>query len=211
LSKRGEGLAFTLLAGLVLPQAWGGDLASVQCWVAAGAALDEGMLKRGGIELLEGVRAADLPRVQRWLAAGVDPSAVRDEQGRSALALAAALPGIARVLCEVPLQLAAELGQGPALQAMLAVGATAALGPECRARLLAAALSAGVRGDWLAALLPADDYVPEGDLRRWVDAAGTYAGPAQGLPWARASLLALSNWGLPGEVAHRVLAFGVVV
>ncbi|GAB4822342.1 hypothetical protein N2152v2_009388 [Parachlorella kessleri] len=192
-------------------QAWGGELTAVQCWIAAGAALDHGMAARGAAELLAAVEAGDLPRVQRWLAAGVDPTAARDSQGRSALTLAAKQPGIARAMCEVPLQLAAELGQAGSLQAQLQLGGAAGLTADAKTWLLAAALGAGVRGDWLAVLLPGECHMPAKHLRRWVQAAGAFSGPRQGLPWARALLLALNRWNLPGELAQRVLAFGVLL
>lgn len=178
---------------------------------AAGAELCEEQRQRGAAQLLGGVLAADLPRVQRWLAAGVDPGAVQDAHGRSVRQLAAAVPGISEALCEMPLALAAELGHERSLQAMLRLGAAQQLGDAARARLLGLALAAGLRGDWLAALLPEAEMLPEQFLCLWVVAAGTFAGQqAQGLPWARAVLLALSSWGLPAEVGQRVLAFGAL-
>lgn len=194
---------------LLYAQAWGGDVATVQCWVAAGAVLDAEMQERGRDELIAGITAADLPVVQRWLAAGVDPNAARDAEGRTPQQLAASMPEIARALCETPLNVVAGRGQAGSLRSMLQSGAAAQLDAAARANLLATALKAGVRGEWLAACLLPEGYVAAECLQLW--AAAAHEGQPQGALWVRASLLALSRWGLPAELAQRTLGMGLVV
>ncbi len=101
------------------------------------------------------------------------------------------------------LRVAAKVGHGGCLEALLRAGA-AVLEAAPRSQLLALALSKGIRGGWLSALLPEGD-IEVSDLESWALAALGDEGDAAVLGAVDAVDEAVRG-GLPQSVLFRIAA-----